>query len=163
MIIFTFISTCFVITFFISVASCTITWNLQPHEIFFLIVLASFLFVIIVNTFKTYVFCFLFSEYRFQEIIHCNFHHEWITFKLNWIISLDSIRYTSETKLSWKVNIFIVSFKLKDFFSINKQITIISIIMQTQTKFCVCFTKINTKRFLWWTRASINSVSWTLT
>ena len=51
--------------------------------------------------------------------------------------------------MSWKVNIFIVSFKLKDFFSfysiINKQITVISIIIQTQAKCLVCFTKINTK------------------
>ena len=39
------------------------------------------------------------------------------------------IRYTSKTKLSWKVNIFIATFKLKYFFSIDKKITIISIIM----------------------------------
>ena len=29
----------------------------------------------------------------------------------------------------------------KDLFSINKQITIVSIIMQTQAKFCACFTE----------------------
>ena len=55
--------------------------------------------------------------------------------------STKSIRNTSETKLSWKVNIFIVSFKFQDFFSINKQIAIISIMMQTQAKFCICFSK----------------------
>ena len=33
--------------------------------------------------------------------------------------------------LSWKVNIFILNFKLIDSFSINKQIIIINIIMQT--------------------------------
>ena len=33
--------------------------------------------------------------------------------------------------LSWKVNIFIINFKLIDSFSINKQIIIITIIMQT--------------------------------
>ena len=37
---------------------------------------------------------------------------------------------------TWKVEIFIVGFKL------------ISIKMETQAKFCVCFTKINTKLFL---------------
>ena len=68
------------------------------------------------------------------------------------ILSLSStknIRYASETKMSWKVNIFIVSFKPKAFFSfysiINKQITVISIIIQTQAKCLACFTKINTK------------------
>ena len=40
-----------------------------------------------------------------------------------------SIRYTSETKRSWKGNIFIISFRVKDFFSIYKRITIIRIIM----------------------------------
>ena len=54
------------------------------------------------------------------------------------------------------VNVFIVGFKSKDFFSINKQITIISIIVQTQANFCVCFSKINTRRFFSWTKASID-------
>ena len=39
------------------------------------------------------------------------------------------------------------SFKLIDFFSINKQITIITIVVQNREKFCLCFTKINTKSF----------------
>ena len=45
------------------------------------------------------------------------------------LISIKSINYTSNTKLSKKVNIFIVGFKFKDFFFIKKQITIISIIL----------------------------------
>ena len=49
-----------------------------------------------------------------------------------------------ETKLIAKVNIFIFSFKFNYSSSIYKQITVISIIMQIQTKFCVCFTKVNT-------------------
>ena len=58
-----------------------------------------------------------------------------------------SIRYASKAKLSLKVNIFIVP---KYFFSIHKlsELTIIRIIMQTQVKFCVCVTKIDTKLFL---------------
>ena len=63
--------------------------------------------------------------------------------------------------MSWKVKSFIVSFKFKDFFSINKQINIISIIMRTQKKFYICFSKINIKLFLWWSKASINTISWT--
>ena len=39
------------------------------------------------------------------------------------------IRYASWTKLSWKVNIFINRFKLLDCFYINKQITIIMIVI----------------------------------
>ena len=46
-----------------------------------------------------------------------------------------------------KAKIFISGFKLKDFFTINKQVAAIRITMQTQTKCCVCFNKINTKRF----------------
>ena len=40
-----------------------------------------------------------------------------------------------------------MSFKFKDSFSISKQTTIITIIMSTQTKFCVSFSKINIKLF----------------
>ena len=51
--------------------------------------------------------------------------------------------------MSWKVNIFMVGFKLKHFFSfysiINKKIPLISVIMQTQAKCLICFTKTNTK------------------
>ena len=56
--------------------------------------------------------------------------------------------------LSWKVNIFIVSFKLKNLFFINKQIIIISITLKTQTKLCLRFPKIN-KIFFWCTKDSI--------
>ena len=54
------------------------------------------------------------------------------------------IRYAN---LSSKVNIFIIGFKLKDFFSINKQITIITIVMQTQAKYSPCFNEVNTNFF----------------
>ena len=57
---------------------------------------------------------------------------------------------------------FFVGFNLKDFLFINEQITITSIIMLTKAKFYVCFTEINTKPFLWWTKASIDTKSWTL-
>ena len=43
----------------------------------------------------------------------------------------------------------VVAFKSNYFFYINKQITIITIIMQTERTFCICFSKINTKFFLW--------------
>ena len=59
-------------------------------------------------------------------------NHTHFTFQrcVSLLSSTKSIRYTSEKILSWKVNIYIVSFKFKGFFSINIQITIISIIMQ---------------------------------
>ena len=41
--------------------------------------------------------------------------------------------------MSWNDKILIVGFKLKDLFSINKQITIISIIMKTEAKVCIWF------------------------
>ena len=41
-------------------------------------------------------------------------------------------------------------------FSIKKQITIVSIEMQTQDKVCLCFTKINTSFFFWCTKANSN-------
>ena len=43
--------------------------------------------------------------------------------------SIDDETYTKLLRMSWKVNISMVNFKYKDFFSIKKQITIISIIM----------------------------------
>ena len=43
--------------------------------------------------------------------------------------SIDDETYTRLLRMSWKVNISMVNFKYKDFFSIKKQITIISIIM----------------------------------
>ena len=58
-------------------------------------------------------------------------------------------QYVSETKLGWKVNIFIVGFKLENFISINKQVFIISITFQSQEKFWFCFPKRNTTFFLW--------------
>ena len=45
------------------------------------------------------------------------------------------------------MNISSICFKLIDLFSVNKQITIIMIVMQAQAKFCLCFPKINTKFF----------------
>ena len=60
--------------------------------------------------------------------------------------STEFIRCTSETTLNWKFNVFIVSFKLKYFFSINKQITIISIEIQTQT-FVLALLKLTLKFF----------------
>ena len=62
--------------------------------------------------------------------------------------SLHSMLQNPLDTLLKQVDIFYVGFKFKDFFSINKQITIISIIMQTQAKFSVCFAKINTEFFL---------------
>ena len=50
-------------------------------------------------------------------------------------------------KWIWKVHSFIIGFKLKYFCSVNKQIAIITIIMQTQAKLPVCFTRINNKVF----------------
>ena len=41
--------------------------------------------------------------------------------------------------MSWNDKILIVGFKLKDLFSINKQITIINIIMKTEAKVCIWF------------------------
>ena len=58
------------------------------------------------------------------------------------------IRYASKTKSEWKAIIFTTSFKFIDFFSIYKSVTIISIIMQTQTKLCLYFSKINIEVFL---------------
>ena len=52
------------------------------------------------------------------------------------------MKYISETKLSWKVKTFIVGFKL-----INKQVTVISIVMETRLKFFVCFTKVTLNFF----------------
>ena len=49
-----------------------------------------------------------------------------------------------QTKLSWKVEIFIIVDKFIDLFSINKQTSTTTIVMQTQTKFCFSSTKINT-------------------
>ena len=48
-----------------------------------------------------------------------------------------------------KIEIFIVGSKLKDFFSINKQVNIATIIKQNETKLKVCLANINTKLFLW--------------
>ena len=48
-------------------------------------------------------------------------------------------------KQNWRLTL--LNFKLKDFFSINKCITITVIVMSTQVEFCVSFTKINSKLF----------------
>ena len=56
-----------------------------------------------------------------------------------------------------------LNFFKRDFFSVNKQITIITLIMQTQAKFCLCITKINAKPFLYCTNATINMISLFLT
>ena len=50
-----------------------------------------------------------------------------------------------------------------DFFSFSKHITVISQHYKANSSFCVCFTKINNKIFLWWTKASINCKIWTST
>ena len=55
----------------------------------------------------------------------------------DFLLGSKSIRYTSKKKMSCKVSIFNVGFKFKYLISINKQITIISIKIQTPTKFCV--------------------------
>ena len=47
----------------------------------------------------------------------------------------------------WEVEIIISSFKLLDFFFVNKQITLITIVMCTQRQFCLCLAKTNTKLF----------------
>ena len=49
--------------------------------------------------------------------------------------SMKYIRYAFKTKPSWRVEISIIGFKVKDLFSMNKQTTIITIIMETQAKF----------------------------
>ena len=58
--------------------------------------------------------------------------------------SIKFIRYSSLTKLSRTVHIFIIGFKLTDFFSVYTERTIFMIAMQTQSTFCFCF--VNTKR-----------------
>ena len=57
----------------------------------------------------------------------------------------------------WRVKIFVIYFKIIDFFSFNIQITIITTIMQGQGKFCIWFTKSNANPFLWCNKASINT------
>ena len=44
-------------------------------------------------------------------------------------VGINPLEILPKQRLCWKVNIFIVGFKLKYFLSINKQITHISIIM----------------------------------
>ena len=60
-------------------------------------------------------------------------------------------------KLSWKVNISTTGFKLIYFLSINKEIIIMNMVMKTQAKFCLCFTKINTKSVLCFTNVQVIS------
>ena len=66
-------------------------------------------------------------------------------------------------KQNSKVIIFIISFKLIDLFFTSKQGTIITIAMQSQEKFYICFTKINTKIFLRRAETPINIIIWSLT
>ena len=68
-------------------------------------------------------------------------------------------------KKSWWVYLFFINKHMlqNNLFSINKQITITSILMRALTKFCVCFIRIDTKIFLWWTKSPTNSECWTLT
>ena len=56
------------------------------------------------------------------------------------------------------IDIFLICFNLVDFFSVNKQITIITTVMQTPAKIYLCFTKINTKRFLFFINTAINII-----
>ena len=58
-----------------------------------------------------------------------------------------------------RVGIFVIRFKLTDFFSVSKQIAFIPIVMQTQTNVYLCFTKISTKLFLRCANAAINIIS----
>ena len=71
------------------------------------------------------------------------------------ICFLDKIEMENET--------LIISFRFIDFFSIHKLTTTITIIMQTQAKFCICITNINIKTninfLLWCTKATINTKS----
>ena len=55
-------------------------------------------------------------------------------------ISLDSATSAMLTRKNWLENwndVLIIGFKLRDFYSINKQTTIITIVMQIQAKFCL--------------------------
>ena len=51
--------------------------------------------------------------------------------------------------------------KLKAFFSTNKQITITSVMMQTQAKVIFCFFFTNANFFLYWFEPSKNNIIWT--
>ena len=53
---------------------------------------------------------------------------------------------------------FLISFKLTDIFSINKQTTIIIIINQTQAKICFCFSKVHAKILLCSTNEIFNPI-----
>ena len=53
---------------------------------------------------------------------------------------------------------FLISFKLTDIFSINKQTTIIIIIIQTQAKICFCFSKVHAKILLCSTNEIFNPI-----
>ena len=53
---------------------------------------------------------------------------------------------------------FLISFKLTDIFSINKQTTIIIIIIQTQAKICFCFSKGHAKILLCSTNEIFNPI-----
>ena len=62
----------------------------------------------------------------------------YISFKIYFFrfISVKFVRYASYTKMRRKFEIFNISF---NFFPTNKQIIVKIIIIQTQTKFCLCF------------------------
>ena len=62
-------------------------------------------------------------------------------------------------KLCRKVHIFISGFKFIDYFLVNKEVTTITILMQTQAKFCLGFSKVNTKLFLCSVNTIINIIS----
>ena len=66
-------------------------------------------------------------------------------------------------KLNWRVDIFIIGVNFLDSFPVNKQLTIIVIVMQTQAKLCFCFTNINNNLFLCCSTAAINIINQSFT
>ena len=77
--------------------------------------------------------------------------------------SIKFFRYVSLPKLNWKVDILIMNFKVINFFLVKKERNIITIVMQTQAKFCLCFSKTNTNLFLCSTNVAINIISCSFT
>ena len=77
--------------------------------------------------------------------------------------SIKFFRYVSLPKLNWKVDILIMNFKVINFFLVKKERNIITIVMQTQAKFCLSFSKTNTNLFLCSTNVAINIISCSFT
>ena len=70
---FTLTLTYFIIPLLIRIAFVLMTLHLQSHQICFVIVLASFLFFIILNTLT--LMSFVFWKQIFLEIKYCNSHY----------------------------------------------------------------------------------------